>query len=93
MTSYRKSRPVSVYFSPKALEIVEQYKEHSGYGSLSRTVEEIILAYDKSYNTLLGTFAVGGLQETVGNPATIIMLLMNILNNYFDLRKGHPLFI
>ena len=32
--------------------ILRQYSMGSGYGSLSRTVEEIILAFDSTYNTI-----------------------------------------
>ena len=36
--------------------ILRDYSEGSGYGSLSRTVEEIILAFDITYKTVKDTF-------------------------------------
>lgn len=32
--------------------VLKQYSMGSGYGSLSRTVEEIILAFDSTYNSV-----------------------------------------
>jgi len=39
--------PVSVYFTPKGYKNFQDFVEGSGYGSSSRTVEEIILAFRK----------------------------------------------
>jgi hypothetical protein len=42
-----KRYPVSVYFTPKAYRDFQDFVDGSGYGSSSRTVEEIILAFKK----------------------------------------------
>jgi len=47
-----KRTPVSIYLSPRATMILASYSRGSGYGSLSRTVEEIILAFDGVYKNI-----------------------------------------
>lgn len=47
-----KRTPISIYLTPRASAILREYSVGSGYGSLSRTVEEIILAFDFVYNTV-----------------------------------------
>ena len=47
-----KRTPISIYLTPRASVILNEYSVGSGYGSLSRTVEEIILAFDFTYNTV-----------------------------------------
>jgi len=47
-----KRTPISIYLTPRASIILNEYSVGSGYGSLSRTVEEIILAFDFTYNTI-----------------------------------------
>jgi len=47
-----KRTPISIYLTPRATAILREYSIGSGYGSLSRTVEEIILAFDFTYNTV-----------------------------------------
>jgi len=42
-----KRYPVSVYFTPKGYKKFQDFVDGSGYGSSSRTVEEIILAFRK----------------------------------------------
>lgn len=44
--SEEKRTPLSIYLTPRAAMILRQYNMGSGYGSKSRTVEEIILAFD-----------------------------------------------
>ena len=56
MSEPEKRTPISVYLTPKAAMILRDYNEGSGYGSLSRTVEEIILAFDTTYKTIKDTF-------------------------------------
>ena len=55
MSESEKRTPISVYLTPKAAMILRNYNMGSGYGSLSRTVEEIILAFDAVYKSM-GTF-------------------------------------
>ena len=52
MSESEKRTPISVYLTPKAAMILREYNEGSGYGSLSRTVEEIILAFDITYKSI-----------------------------------------
>ncbi len=47
-----KRTPISIYLSPRASMILISYSLGSGYGSISRTVEEIILAFDDVYKNL-----------------------------------------
>jgi hypothetical protein len=56
MSESEKRTPISVYLTPKAAMILRDYNEGSGYGSLSRTVEEIILAFDTTYKTVKDLF-------------------------------------
>ncbi len=56
MSESEKRTPISVYLTPKAAMILRDYNEGSGYGSLSRTVEEMILAFDTTYKTVKDTF-------------------------------------
>ena len=48
----RQRKPFSVYLTPRAAMILRDYNRGSGYGSLSRTVEEIILAFDAVYKNM-----------------------------------------
>ena len=41
-----KRTAISIYLTPRAAMILKAYNTGSGYGSKSRTVEEIILAFD-----------------------------------------------
>ena len=50
MSEPEKRTPISVYLTPRAAMVLKEYSEGSGYGSVSRTVEEIILAFDFTYN-------------------------------------------
>ena len=52
MSEPEKRKPISVYLTPKAAMILREYNMGSGYGSLSRTVEEIILAFDAVYKNM-----------------------------------------
>ena len=52
MSEPEKRTPISVYLTPKAAMILQEYNMGSGYGSLSRTVEEIILAFDAVYKNM-----------------------------------------
>ena len=52
MSEPKKRKPISVYLTPKAAMVLREYNMGSGYGSLSRTVEEIILAFDAVYKNM-----------------------------------------
>jgi len=45
-------RAYSVYLTPKAAQILDGYARGSGYVSVSRTVEEIILCFDSIYKSV-----------------------------------------
>jgi hypothetical protein len=52
MSEPEKRTPISVYLTPRAATILRDYNMGSGYGSVSRTVEEIILAFDAVYKNI-----------------------------------------
>ena len=52
MPESEKRTPISVCLTPRATMILRHYNENSGYSSLSRTVEEIILAFDTTYKSV-----------------------------------------
>ena len=52
MSDREKRTPISIYLTPRASVILRQYSMGSGYGSVSRTVEEIILAFDSTHDTI-----------------------------------------
>jgi len=52
MSESEKRTAISIYLTPKASVTLREYSVGSGYGSLSRTVEEIILAFDFTYNSI-----------------------------------------
>lgn len=82
-----KRTPVSIYLSPRATMILRQYSMGSGYGSLSRTVEEIILAFDSTYNTIkeslsfLITLAKDSQKEHTYDKATLWTSVLVVLSN------------
>jgi len=55
LSESEKRTPISIYLTPRASAILREYSMGSGYGSLSRTVEEIILAFDFTYDTVKDT--------------------------------------
>jgi hypothetical protein len=52
MAADEKRVPYSVYLTPKAASILNCYVKGSGYVSVSRTVEEIILCFDSIYKSV-----------------------------------------
>lgn len=52
LSEREKRTPISIYLTPRASATLREYSMGSGYGSLSRTVEEIILAFDFTYNAV-----------------------------------------
>lgn len=49
MSSEDKRTAYSIYLTPKADEILKGYVKGSGFLSISRTVEEMIIAFDSLY--------------------------------------------
>ena len=47
-----KRSAISVYLTPRTATLLRDYSMGSGYGSISRTVEEIILAFDGVYKNM-----------------------------------------
>lgn len=80
------SKPVSVYLSPKASEILKQYVINSGFGSASRTVEEIILSYHKAYTALLSHIVARDVKSFF-DPNSTALLMMNLIGN-LDIENG-----
>lgn len=52
MPAEEKRVPYSVYLTPKASSILNCYVKGSGYVSVSRTVEEIILCFDSIHKSV-----------------------------------------
>jgi hypothetical protein len=85
----RTSTPVSVYLSPRAMAVLKKYSDNSGFGSMSRTVEELILSYDKIYTTLVSTIAGSSIQAFFSNPQMIVMTFLIMINS-LNLSDGSP---
>lgn len=52
MSTEEKRIPCSVYLTPRADAILRGYVRGSGYSSASRTVEELIFAFDFIYKSV-----------------------------------------
>jgi hypothetical protein len=84
-----RATPVSVYLSPRAASVLKKYTDNSGFGSVSRTVEEMILAYDKIYTSLITTLASSSIQQFFTNPQMMISTFLMMMNN-LNLNDGSP---
>ncbi len=81
------TKPISVYLSPKASNILTKYVNHSGYGSTSRTVEEMILSYNSAYNAML-TWLLGiNTTNFQMDPNATFAFILTLLGT-FDLANG-----
>ena len=81
------TKPISVYLSPKASNILTAYVKNSGYGSTSRTVEEMILSYNSAYYAML-TWLLG--LDTTNfqlDPNSTLSFIITLLGT-FDLANG-----
>jgi len=85
----RTSTPVSIYLSPRAMAVLKKYSDNSGFGSVSRTVEEMILAYDKMYTTLISSLANTSVQAFFSNPQMMVFTFLMMINN-LSLNDGSP---
>lgn len=85
----QSSKAVSVYLSPVAQKVLYQYVKSSGYGSTSRTIEEIITNYNNVYNTLM-TSIVASEGDSLINAEKMRMLLM-LMVQHFRIQNGSPL--
>jgi hypothetical protein len=83
----KTSTAISVYLSPKANDILKRYVENSGWGSVSRTVEELILCYDKLYNGFISSLAATNVQQFFSNPQAMALTLLLMIGN-FELSNG-----
>ncbi len=90
MSGKGKSKAISVYITPKVQVILDQYVKASGYGSISRTVEELILAYDSIYSVVINLFAESDLEALYENKEMMSFILWNLLQN-LKLGKGTPI--
>ncbi len=86
MSERSGSKAISVYLSPRAKKILDNYLAASDFGSTSRTVEEIILAYDSMYNGILGFLLSGGL-KALTNPVAVTILFTSLLKEV-KIRNG-----
>jgi len=102
MSDKEKHRPISIYLSPRAAIVLKQYSMGSGYGSVSRTVEEIILAFDFTYNIIKAAmkFFTSQAKDSKGElteagKVTFLMYIITILTNTDNaisrLNKAEPL--
>jgi hypothetical protein len=87
--SAKTSTPVSVYLSPRAMAVLRKYSDNSGFGSMSRTVEELILSYDKIYTTLISTIVGSSIQAFFSDPRMIVMTFLFMINS-LNLSDGSP---
>ena len=84
--SDEKRTPISIYLTPRAATILRAYNTGSGYGSKSRTVEEIILAFDaiketaKNYNNIFRTLP-SDLPNKRQNALMLLTALLQSIDN------------
>lgn len=74
----------SIYLTPKASSILNGYAKGSGYVSVSRTVEEIILAFDSIYKSVqaIGKLAnVPPSQKTPEQQSELLLALFTFLSS------------
>ena len=74
----------SVYLTPKAASILNGYARGSGYVSVSRTVEEIVLCFDSIYKSVqaIGMLASVPLdQQTQDQQRQLLLALFTFLSN------------
>jgi hypothetical protein len=88
--STKTSNAISVYLSPRANEVLKRYVEYSGFGSVSRTVEELILAYDKMYNTFLSSLSTVTMQQFFSNPQMMVFTFFLLISN-LQVSNGSPI--
>jgi hypothetical protein len=85
MSESEKRKPISVYLTPKAAVALRKYNMGSGYASVSRTVEEIILAFDAVYMNMqtFTQFTQTSLRADLSNDkkAEYFLLLLTTLLN------------
>jgi hypothetical protein len=74
--SDEKRVPYSVYLTPKAASILNGYAKGSGYVSVSRTVEEIILSFDSIYKSVQAIGELASLPPTQQNQEQQNRLLL-----------------
>lgn len=79
-----KRVPYSVYLTPKAASILNGYVRGSGYVSVSRTVEEIILCLDSIYKSVqnIGRLSnVSPAQQTPEQQSQLLLALFTFFSN------------
>jgi len=79
-----KRIPYSVYLTPKAASILNGYAKGSGYVSVSRTVEEIILCFDSIYKSVQDIGKIANLpstQQTPDQQNRLLLALFTFLSN------------
>ncbi len=92
--SEEKRTPISIYLTPRAAMILREYNAGSRYGSKSRTVEEIILAFDtindtvKSFNRFFDTLPSDLQKNRESGTIALTSLLQSLSNAISRLNKS-----
>ena len=80
----RERASYSMYLPPKAASILEGYTNGSGYGSISRTAEEIIMCFDSIYKSVqtIGQLSNQPLdQQTPNQQQQLLLALFTFFSN------------
>ena len=83
-TAEEKRIAYSVYLTPKAASILNGYAKGSGYVSVSRTVEEIVMCFDSIYKSVqdIGKLAkTPPLQQPPDQQSRLLLALFTFLSN------------
>ena len=84
MSAEEKRVPYSVYLTPKAASILNCYAKGSGYVSVSRTVEEIVLCFDSIYKSVQDIGKLANLpagQQTQEQQNRLLYALLTFLSS------------
>jgi len=83
-TTEEKRVAYSVYLTPKAASILNGYAKGSGYVSVSRTVEEIVLCFDSIYKSVQDISRIANtppLQQPQDQQNKLLLALFTFLSN------------
>ena len=88
MPESEKRKPISVYLTPRAAMVLRDYNEGSGYGSLSRTVEEIILAFDSVYKVVKQNYGIPKIDRQSLTDEDKIMFFMSLFSSLQNIENS-----
>ena len=74
----KKKQPYSVYLSPKADSILRELEAFSQFGSYSRTIEEIILAYNDVYDLIQSITPDQLLRQPQGQDRDFVSIIVSV---------------